>query len=287
MKYSTQKLNNGIATTLYFPENRKDTAAIILCHGFCGIQDILLPAYAEAFARAGFTALTFDYHGFGASEGERGRLLPEQQIQDIVAVIDWVKAQPDIDAERIGLWGTSLGGCHVFGAALERPEIKCIVSQMGFADGEEIVLGGMSPEERENFVATVEKMAEKRKRTGKEMWVAITKVMVDAESRRFFDSYKEVFPAMDIKIPFLTVRETLLYKPGENAARVNCPTSVVVASKDKVNPPEQGIALYEAAGGTVKSLYVAEGAGHYDMYEGDNFKKIIQHQINWFNRYLK
>jgi hypothetical protein len=36
------------------------------------------------------------------------------------------------------------GGCRVFGATVRDPEIKCIVSQQAFADGEEIVTGKMN-----------------------------------------------------------------------------------------------------------------------------------------------
>ncbi len=44
---------------------------------------------------------------------------------------------------------------------------------------------------------------------------------------------------MDIKIPFLTVMETLQYKPAESAAKVQCPVLIVIAGQDSVNPPEQ------------------------------------------------
>lgn len=287
MMINTFRLANGIATTVYTPSSRLNNPVVILCHGFCGIQDILLPNFAKAFSDVGFTAITFDYSGFGASDGERGRLIPATQIQDIVSVIDWAKTLPECDAERIGLWGTSLGACHVFGAAVERPEVKCIVSQMGFADGEEIVTGSMAQEEKEGFVATLGKMAEKRQNTGKEMFVSITKVLADEESKTFFEVNKDKFPAMDIKIPFLTVRETLMYKPCDNAARVLCPTLVIVAENDTVNPPSQGLALYDAVASPKKELRVIEGAKHYEIYEGEQFNKAIYHQLNWFNHYLK
>lgn len=283
---NTYKIIDGIAVTLRSPEGESGTPAIILCHGFCGIQDILLPAFADAFTKAGFTTVTFDYLGFGASEGERGRLVPSMQIQDILSVIDWTTTLLDIDAGRIGLWGTSLGACHVFGAAVERPEIKCIVSQMGFADGEKIVTGSMSQEDKTAFVATLDKMAEKRKNTGKEMFVAITKVLADEESKAFFETNKHKFPAMDIKIPFLTVRETLLYKPSDNAAKTTCPTLVVIAGKDTVNPPEQGIALYDAVASKTKSLCVMDDTSHYEIYAGEQFDNVIRLQLNWFKEYL-
>ncbi|HAT3846796.1 TPA: alpha/beta fold hydrolase [Serratia marcescens] len=286
MALTTHKMESGLAVTVRLPENQAKVPAIILCHGFCGIQELLLPAFAEAFVNAGFAAVTFDYRGFGASEGERGRLVPALQIEDILAVSRWVQTQPQIDSEHIGLWGTSFGGCHVFGAAAADPAIKCIVSQLAFADGETIVTGKMAADEKQAFIATLDKMAEKKQATGKEMFVAVTRVLSDDESKAFFEENKARYPAMDIKIPFLTVRETLRYQPRDNAARVTCPVLVVVAGNDTVNPPEQGIALYEAVGSAKKALHVEQNAKHYDMYAGPHFAGIIGRQIAWFNEHL-
>lgn len=285
MSVSTFTLPGEIAVTVRTPANQDSAPAVILCHGFCGIQELLLPAFADAFMQAGFTAITFDYRGFGASGGERGRLVPEQQIEDILGVVSWARTLPGV-AERIGLWGTSFGGCHVLGAAARDPQIKCVVSQLAFADGEAIVTGKMSAEEKSGFIATLTKMAEKQASTGKEMFVAITRVLNDAESKAFFESHKAEFPAMDIKIPFLTVRETLQYKPQDNARRVSCPALVVVAGADSVNPPEQGIALYDALASKEKKLHVEDGAKHYDMYSGEHFSTVIRLQIDWFKTWL-
>ncbi|WP_312041826.1 alpha/beta hydrolase [Erwinia sp.] len=283
MTISTFKLAGDIAVTVRTPDV-SSAPAIILCHGFCGIQDILLPAFAEAFTRAGFITLTFDYRGFGASGGERGRLVPAMQIDDIITVIDWASAQPDIT--RIGLWGTSLGGCHVMAAAARSPAVKCVVSQLAFADGDAVITGEMTPEEKNSFIATLDKMAAKKADTGKEMFVAITRVLNDEESKAFFDSQKTRFPAMDIKIPFLTIQETLHYRPEESARQVLCPTMVMVAGDDAVNPPQQGIALFDALAAPEKKLHIEAGAKHYDLYSGPHFDNIIGQQIDWYRLWL-
>ncbi|RWR02433.1 hypothetical protein ED28_08610 [[Pantoea] beijingensis] len=287
MNTMTHQLPQGIALTLHQPDHQ--TAAlpvIVLCHGFCGIQDILLPAFARHFTGAGFCTVTFDYRGFGASEGERGRLVPAMQIEDILTVVDWVKARPEVDKKRIGLWGTSFGGCHVFGAAAKSADIKCIVSQLAFADGEEIVTGKMSDEEKSGFLLTLDKMAAKQQTTGKEMFVSVTRVLSDEESKAFFEENRVRYPAMDSKIPFLTVRETLQYKPAENARQVSCPTLVVVAGDDKVNPPEQGVALFDAVKANDKHLHIEKGAHHYEMYSGEHFERVVKIQTEWFTRHL-
>ena len=287
MNTSLHTLSDGISLTLHTPtDSNGKTPVIILCHGFCGIREILLPPFAQAFVEAGFAAITFDYRGFGDSEGERGRLVPEMQIADILSVVGWAREQPELDAERIGLWGTSFGGCHVFAAAAQDAQIKCVVSQLAFADGEAIVTGHMADDEKQAFIATLDKMAEKQKATGKEMFVGVNRVLSDAESKAFFEENRAQYPKMDIKIPFLTVRETLQYKPAAAAAKVNCPSLIVIAGQDTVNPPEQGRALYEAIGSATKKLHEQADARHYDIYTGESFQQVVKVQTDWFTQYL-
>lgn len=287
MNITTHNLSDGIALTLRTPAgSNTNLPVIILCHGFCGIQDILLPAFAETFTQAGFATVTFDYRGFGDSEGERGRLVPAMQIDDILSIIEWVKEHPGLDTLRIGLWGTSFGGCHVFGAAVRATEVKCIVSQLAFADGEDLITSKMSVAEKEAFQATLDKMADKQRNTGKEMFVNITRVLSDEESKAFFEENKAQHPKMDIKIPFLTVRETLQYKPVRNASLVTCPSLVVIASEDTVNPPEQGKALFDAIAAKDKKLFEEHGARHYDVYTGEHFRHVTNVQVAWFKEHL-
>src|SRR6516164_2039722 len=85
---------------------------VVLCHGFTGVRSLILGDYAKAFAQAGFVALTFDYRGYGGSEGIRRRLIPMEQIDDIRNAISFFETLPEVDPDRIGLWGTSFGGAN-------------------------------------------------------------------------------------------------------------------------------------------------------------------------------
>ncbi|GCO18071.1 hypothetical protein BvCms2894_01143 [Escherichia coli] len=213
-------------------------------------------------------------------------MVPAMQTEDIISVINWAEKQVCIDNQRIGLWGTSLGGCHVFNAAAQDKRVKSIVSQLAFADGEVLVTGEMNELEKASFLSTLNKMAEKKKNTGKEMFVGVTRVLSDNESKVFFEKVKGQYPEMDIKIPFLTVMETLQYKPAESAAKVQCPVLVVIAGQDSVNPPEQGRALYDAVASGTKELYEEADACHYDIYEGAFFERVAAVQTQWFKKHL-
>jgi len=275
-----------IAAHLYLPQGEGTPApAILLCHGFAGVKELLLPAFAEYFANAGFVAMTFDYRGFGASEGEPGRLVPALQIEDIRSAVDYLVGRPEVDAERIGLWGTSFGGANVVYTAAADARVKAISAQLTFADGERVVTGAMSDDEKAKFLATLERMQEKKQNTGKEMMVPIVKVLSDTQSKRFYEEYAEAFPALKIKIPFLTVAETLKHKPVEVIGQVQVPVLVVAAGDDSVNPVAESHALFAAAN-EPKELMEIAGATHYEVYAGAAFERVAARQVAWFDTYL-
>ena len=60
-----------ISVDMHLPSTPRPAAgfpAILLCHGWGGLKHQLV-YIAEAFARAGFAAMTFDYRGWGESDG--------------------------------------------------------------------------------------------------------------------------------------------------------------------------------------------------------------------------
>ena len=100
-----------------------------MANAISAVREITLPGYAERFAAAGFAALAFDYRRFGASEGEpRNHLDPHDQQQDVRNALTWLRAQPEIDAERVGGWGISLGGVHMLFLGAYDRRFKAVVS---------------------------------------------------------------------------------------------------------------------------------------------------------------
>jgi dipeptidyl aminopeptidase/acylaminoacyl peptidase len=273
--------DGNVNATVYYAGELVAKPTIILCHGFCGIQEVLLPNFAEAFSAAGFNAVTFDYRGFGRSAGERGRLIPASQIADIGFMVRWAAAQPFVERQRIGLWGTSLGGAHVIEAAARSDLVKCVVSQLAFADGRSLITAGMTEEAVVSLFDTLEKMYERKLSGGKEVFVPISKVLTDPDSKDFLEKIRVDYPQANIKIPLLTVRETINYSPVDCAPRVSQPTLVMAAEHDIVNPPSQARRLYDALSAK-KAWHLEVGARHYDFYHSPHFEREIGEQIGWF-----
>lgn len=109
---------------------------VVLAHGLGGTADSGLMPFAEAFAEAGYAALVFDYRGFGRSAGApRQVVFPARQQEDYRAAIAAVAARPEVDADRIVLWGCSLSGGHVLEVARGRTDVAAVVSVIPLVDG--------------------------------------------------------------------------------------------------------------------------------------------------------
>ncbi|HWI42711.1 MAG TPA: alpha/beta hydrolase [Nocardioides sp.] len=109
---------------------------VVLGHGLAGTQDSGLQPFAEAFAAAGFHAVTFDYRGFGASDGEPRQCVSiADQVADWHAAVDAAKRLPGVDAGRVVLWGVSLAGGHVVSVAAARDDVAAVISAVPLVDG--------------------------------------------------------------------------------------------------------------------------------------------------------
>ena len=104
--------------------------------GWCYVKEIVLPHYAENIVKAGVAVLMFDYRGLGESEGEpRQHIDPWGQVEDYKNAISFVMKQPEIDANRVGIWGISYAGGHVIIVGATDPRVKCIVSTVAVVEG--------------------------------------------------------------------------------------------------------------------------------------------------------
>lgn len=110
--------------------------AVVLVHGLGATHDMMLAQYEQHFAAAGIATLAFDYRHTGASDGQpRQHISTRIQCQDVAAAIAHLVGRADIDAARIGLWGTSLGGMNVIRVAAERDDVAVAVVQCPIVHG--------------------------------------------------------------------------------------------------------------------------------------------------------
>ena len=85
-------------------------------------------AQTRMLARHGYGVLLFDRRGQGESEGDPHAFGWEGE-KDIKAAIAFLKRRPDVDPERIGGLGLSVGGELMLHAAAETDDLKAVVSE--------------------------------------------------------------------------------------------------------------------------------------------------------------
>ncbi len=86
--------------------------------------------------KAGYNVLTFDYRGFGRSEGNVTR---EGTIQDACAALDYLRGRKDVDVKRVFVIGQSIGAAVAIVLTAERgDQIRGLVADSGFSSYRDI-----------------------------------------------------------------------------------------------------------------------------------------------------
>jgi pimeloyl-ACP methyl ester carboxylesterase len=126
------------AATLRLPPDAggEPSPAILMVHGWGGVQNLFTPPFCDAFTEAGFAVMTFDYAGWGESEGEpRNVIAIRSRLRNAEDALAHLKRVPQIDSRRVFLWGVSLGGGHVIDLAARHPELAGAIAQAPVLDG--------------------------------------------------------------------------------------------------------------------------------------------------------
>ena len=278
-----------LAGHLYLPDDGKEgerRPAVVLAHGFLGVKELILPAYAERFAAQGWVALTFDYRGFGSSEGQRGRLLALEQVQDIRNAVTYVRTRSEVDADRIGLWGTSYGcGLVVYTAALDE-RVKAVVAQIGIADGLASATRALNPQQVEVLRAGIEQDRKQRVLTGRGMYVDPFVIIPDPEMVAFFERHFPILPHLKTQILFQYVEAHLEFSPISVVDRI-APRAllIIAAERDLICPADELKRMYERAG-EPKKFALVEGVTHFECYEGKGMERTCGEAIEWYKAHL-
>ena len=111
----------AIVGDLYIPE-KTPAPAILALHQFQANR-ATYAAFARTMRDSGFVVLAIDGRGFGDSKtGADGTVAPGWDTQgDIAAAIEYLKSQPSVDAQRIGLIGASYGASNALIFAADNP----------------------------------------------------------------------------------------------------------------------------------------------------------------------
>ena len=109
----------------YIPATNR--AAVVLLHGASSTRSAVLDQ-AVVLSRAGFGVLLYDARGHGRSAG-RAMEFGWYGDLDVSAAVGYLERRPDVDPERIGAVGMSMGGEQAIGAMAADNRLKVVVGE--------------------------------------------------------------------------------------------------------------------------------------------------------------
>jgi uncharacterized protein len=267
---------------------------IVMAHGLSAVKEMYLDDYAAFFAKAGLHVLVYDHRNFGASDGEpRQEVDPVAQNRGYRDAITYAIGLPEVDRNRIGVWGSSFSGGHVQVVAAYDRRVKAAVAQVPFVTGHDnvraLVRADFLPAFRQQFEAD----RESRFAGGAPAMVPAVDadplasvMMPSADAWEWFSrGSKERAPSWKNEITMRSVERVSEYEPGDVIHRISpTPLLMIIAEDDNVAPAELAFAAYERAR-EPKELVVIPG-GHFDAYAGDGFAQAAGAAREFFVRKL-
>jgi len=282
-----------IAGIYYLPDDLapgERRPAVLCLDGYSGLKDTYLLPVPERLAREGYVALAIDHRGFGKSEGARGKLMPFGQAQDAMDAITFLQQQPEVDPQRIGLYGTSFGGGTVAWVAGTDRRAKCVVSVVPVADGERWQRSLRAHWQWLEFLREVEEDRRQRVLTGSSRRVGLDVIMpCDPHGTRAVAELYRPAENLPEGYPLENIDATLTWRPEERAHLISPrPILIIGCERDGVAPVVEAESLYAKAR-EPKRLVVIPDAYHHDVYRGINpqvFETVMQETLAWFRAYL-
>jgi len=278
---------------LYRPTGAAPPPVVVMCHGYSAVKEQYLDRFAEAFAASGFAVLAYDNRNLGASDGEpRQELDPWAQLRDLRQAVSFARSLAELDATRIGLWGTSYSGGHaIVAAALDRA-VRCVVAQVPFISGAATRRRFIRPD----FQAAIQGQldADRQARFAGAAPAMLPVVAADPmapcalpgqDGFAFFtESQKTRAPTWCNEVTLRSLEMAFEYEPGDYIARVSpTPLLMIVARDDALTATDLALEAYGRAR-EPKHLVLLPG-GHFDPYVAQ-FDRASRAACDWFTQHL-
>lgn len=266
---------------------------VVMAHGFSATKEMYLDAFAERFAAAGLASLVFDNRNFGASGGEpRQEIDPWAQVRDYRHAISFARSLSDVDANRIGVWGSSYSGGHVLVVGAIDRRVRAVVSQVPLISGWRNVLRLVRADMIAQFRTMFDADREARY-AGKEP--AMVPVVNDdplgaaalptADSFTWFtETGRTRAPSWQNAVTLRSVEMLTEYDPGSYIERISpIPLLMVIGATDHLTVADEALAAFNRALEPKRLVLLA--GGHFDAYVSD-LENAAGAAADWFVEHL-
>ncbi|MGF3021875.1 alpha/beta hydrolase [Methylobacterium aquaticum] len=277
-KVSFRSEGYTLSGVLALPEGAKGPVPLVVMGGgWCYVKEIVMPHYAKGIVAAGAAVLMFDYRNFGESSGERRQHIdPWGQIEDFRNAVTYAESLPEIDSNRIGVWGISYAGGHVIAVAAMDSRVKLAVSNIPVVNGYENMRRTHGSTRFNDLEELLLEDRRNRARTGQDGRMPMSSLTPEKELSTWpFALIHQIFH--DIKgreAPnhehWSTIESTELllnYNVAPFAQRIyDKPIMLVIAEGDEITLWDLEIATYNSIPSARKEIAVIPRVSHMSLY---------------------
>lgn len=261
-----------LAGTLYMPVRRKPVAAVVVTHSASSpLGDASLYDHLKTILPAlGIAVFTYDRRGSGRSGTKNAGGDFTILADDAIAAVKSLKADPRIDAKRIGTWGLSQGGWIAPLAASRSPDIAFVIAvagpvvtadvQMLFSSTNHLRANGHSQAEIEQMAATRKAVDDYMRGTGSK---AAAQQRIDAARTRPW--FKYTYMGETVRDREVSQwRKEIENDPLANLTRVSVPLLVLYGANDAVVPVAVSVERLRTVAPRMPKMrvHVVAGADH-------------------------
>jgi fermentation-respiration switch protein FrsA (DUF1100 family) len=261
---------------------------VVICHGFTQHKEIFGLTYGESLVRHGLVCLSFDYRGFGGSEGQRGRIIPLEQVNDIRNALTFLALQPEVDPERIGVLGTSFGGANVLHVGAVDKRVRTVVCFDGIGNGGRWLRGQRRHTEWLDFLDRLAKARDRRVLTGELEYVDVGEISVySPQSKQAHEDRRLKFPDWQSDLPLETGEKVIEFHPEDIACQISPRPLLVIYDKNpRGHALEEALAIYEKAAEPKKLVAIGPSSRQYSHYFGEELEHWIKICADWYHEHL-
>ncbi|CAJ1499128.1 alpha/beta hydrolase [[Mycobacterium] burgundiense] len=270
---------------------RNGRPAVVMAHGLGATRDSGLAGFATALSAAGLDVVTFDYRNFAESDGTPRQLVSlPAQLRDYHAALRYARSLPEVDADRVAIWGVSLSGGHVLKVAAEDPSVAAVISLTPAVDG----LAAVAAMAKANGPAHLAKLVGRGLSdaigTALRRPPVLTPIVGHPGELAALTAPGAVAgmaatagPTWKNAVASRLFLQMGLYRPGAFADRVRCPVLMQIADADQTAPP--GAATRTAT--RLRATVHHYPCDHFDVYPGTScHDRVVAHQVAFLQRVL-
>jgi hypothetical protein len=277
----TYELNGlEIAANVYTPANydpQQTYPAIVVAHPNGGVKEQVAGLYAQRLAEQGYITIAADAAYQGASGGQpRNVDKPENRIEDVHGMADFITQYPGADAARLGLLGICGGGGYSLAAAKTDKRFDSIATLSMFNSGR-VRRDGYVDSQLDTIQERLQQASNARAQqaAGGEILYAGDANLSDEQIAALpFDLYRQGYayywnthahPGSTFKYTMSSLLDLMRWDATDQIELIDQPLLMIAGSQaDSLYMTEDAFA--KASGTEDKELFMIDGATHIETY---------------------